>query len=407
MSDVVIFGGGISGLTCALYLARGGVSVALYEKNDYLGGRASTVEADGFLLDRGFQVFLESYDEFPRILDTSTLRLCHFRSGAYIQDTDGLYQFVNPLHEPWSFINGLFSPWGTFQDKLRLGAMLLRALKVSAEVLPTLAEGSLSSIEYLEQNGFGLRTIHRLFRPFFGDVFLNRDLETSASFMLYLFRLFAFTKASLPADGIGGISKAIAKQLPAGAIQLQQPVVKQDENFCIKGQPIRANYYVVAGPIDMANTPGSTINWNSTHNLYYEVVRPTTRIKSLFLNVGGGPILNMAFLSEVQQTYAPVGKCLLSVTLNAGVNPLDADKLCRKQLRQWFGPDVDTYRLLQQFVLPKALPRFGQAHPITMPYFKAEGNVVFCGDYLAYPSLNGAASSGRQAAEYILKELSR
>ena len=35
--DVVIVGGGASGMICALALARAGVSVALLEKNDRLG----------------------------------------------------------------------------------------------------------------------------------------------------------------------------------------------------------------------------------------------------------------------------------------------------------------------------------------------------------------------------------
>ena len=42
--DVVLVGGGHNGLTCAGYLARQGLSVAVLEKRDMVGGAASTQE---------------------------------------------------------------------------------------------------------------------------------------------------------------------------------------------------------------------------------------------------------------------------------------------------------------------------------------------------------------------------
>lgn len=54
---VAVVGAGISGLVSAYVLAKGGVNVVLYEKEDYLGGHAKTVNADGVDLDLGFMVF--------------------------------------------------------------------------------------------------------------------------------------------------------------------------------------------------------------------------------------------------------------------------------------------------------------------------------------------------------------
>jgi predicted NAD/FAD-dependent oxidoreductase len=39
------------------------------------------------------------------------------------------------------------------------------------------------------------------------------------------------------------------------------------------------------------------------------------------------------------------------------------------------------------------------------PGFKVEDGIVFCGDYLSSPSINGALRSGRLAAEWIVKKL--
>ncbi|KAK2455699.1 Cyclopropane-fatty-acyl-phospholipid synthase [Trifolium repens] len=54
---VAVVGGGISGLVSAYVLVKAGINVVLYEKEDYLGGHAKTVNAAGVDLDLGFMVF--------------------------------------------------------------------------------------------------------------------------------------------------------------------------------------------------------------------------------------------------------------------------------------------------------------------------------------------------------------
>ncbi|CAK9139533.1 unnamed protein product [Ilex paraguariensis] len=54
---VAVIGAGISGLVSAYVLAKAGVNVVVYEKEEYLGGHAKTVTVDGVDLDLGFMVF--------------------------------------------------------------------------------------------------------------------------------------------------------------------------------------------------------------------------------------------------------------------------------------------------------------------------------------------------------------
>ncbi len=55
--NVVVVGGGIAGLASAIYLARGGRTVTVFEKRRYLGGRAVTHLRHGFRFNLGPHAF--------------------------------------------------------------------------------------------------------------------------------------------------------------------------------------------------------------------------------------------------------------------------------------------------------------------------------------------------------------
>ncbi|GIP33604.1 NAD(P)/FAD-dependent oxidoreductase [Paenibacillus sp. J2TS4] len=55
--DVAVIGGGLSGLTASIYLAKAGLTVILVEKMNQLGGRAMTVKKKGASLNLGVHAF--------------------------------------------------------------------------------------------------------------------------------------------------------------------------------------------------------------------------------------------------------------------------------------------------------------------------------------------------------------
>ena len=57
--DIAVIGGGVSGLAAATYLARGGRSVALFEKADHAGGRAISQDHQGYLFNLGAHAVYE------------------------------------------------------------------------------------------------------------------------------------------------------------------------------------------------------------------------------------------------------------------------------------------------------------------------------------------------------------
>src|SRR6478609_8370232 len=55
---VGVIGGGLGGLSAACTLAARGYEVVVFERNDWLGGKAAVLEADGFRFDMGPTILL-------------------------------------------------------------------------------------------------------------------------------------------------------------------------------------------------------------------------------------------------------------------------------------------------------------------------------------------------------------
>ena len=62
--EVIIIGAGPGGLAASILLASAGLRVKILERLPAVGGRTSTIEADGFKFDLGPTFFL-----YPRVLD--------------------------------------------------------------------------------------------------------------------------------------------------------------------------------------------------------------------------------------------------------------------------------------------------------------------------------------------------
>ena len=84
-ADVVIVGGGLAGLCAAKKLTEAGVDFLLLEASDAVGGRLRTDVVDGYLLDRGFAIFLTGYPEAQKQLDYDDLDLRPFYAGADVR----------------------------------------------------------------------------------------------------------------------------------------------------------------------------------------------------------------------------------------------------------------------------------------------------------------------------------
>jgi hypothetical protein len=137
---------------------------------------------------------------------------------------------------------------------------------------------------------------------------------------------------------------------------------------------------------------------------YYTSSTPPFSEPLLVLNGdGAGPINNLAVLTNVQPSYAPSGVSLISVTVLGGSDRTGEGALIEgvgAQLREWFGPQVESWEFLRSFWIESAVP----ARPrLGCGWIEHEG-VLYAGDYLSYGSQNGALRAGRRVAQAVLED---
>jgi phytoene dehydrogenase-like protein len=406
---VIIIGAGVAGLTCAAYLAQANQPFLLVEASDGIGGRVRTDRYKGYLLDRGFQIFLTDYPEARKILDYEALDLQSFRSGAIIRQDQKLMRVINPLKEPTRVFQTLFSQVGTLSDKFRILKLAAQTAGQSDEQL--LQEKGTSTMAYLHAQGFSQKIISSFFVPFFGGVYLDRDLQTSSSFFRFVFKYFISSEVTLPAEGIEAIPAQLANKLPPASIRTNTAVetlTPTNELYLTNGTTLKANTVVLATSAAatarlLQQSPEQ--NFNQTTCTYFTADESPDTSKLLLLNTDSNSVVhNLSIPSDISASYAPIGKTLISVSTQ-GPHGLADENLpvkIKEELGHWFGEQVDEWRYLRTYTLPEALP---PTAPIpAQPVLQLSPTLYRCGDYTAYPSLNAAMATGRQVAEAITSQ---
>ncbi|MFN0054774.1 MAG: NAD(P)/FAD-dependent oxidoreductase [Planctomycetales bacterium] len=414
VKPIVIVGAGLAGLCCARQLRTRGIDILVVEAEDDIGGRVRTDLVNGFRLDRGFQVLQTAYPEAQQVLDYQALDLRPFEPGALIHTRGRLVRMSDPWRRPWHAFSTVWNGIGTVADRWKL-ARLRR--HVSQGTLDTLwSEPDSTTADYLNHElGLSADLIERFLRPWFSGVFFEKELATSSRFFKFVFRMFACGDAALPGPGMGAIAKQLANGLPTDMLRISTRVESLD-GLCVRfatGETIAARGVVLAveGP-EAARLTGGLVpcpDSCATTCLYFAAEKSPVSEPILVLNGDGlGPINHLCVPSDVAAHYAPSGQALISVSVVGATaeNPQELAVAVRRQLRDWFGSQVDRWSPLKSYSIRHALP--GQPTHFrdspAKPQRLAEG-LYCCGDHCETASIQGAMVSGRKAAESLLSDL--
>lgn len=404
----LIVGAGLSGLTCALILHEAGIPVQVFESSDGVGGRVRTDRVEGFLLDRGFQVYLDAYPEAGKILDLDALNLCSFEPGALVFDGTKIHRVMDVFRRPSSILESTLAPVGNIMDKVRVALLRFRALGSSDTEITSRSDQSTQS--FLQDFGFSERMIEGFFRPFYGGIFLESDLRTSSRMFEFTFKMFSQGKATLPANGMGAIPLQLAKRLPPQTIRIQSAVVAvtSDSLQLPTGETIPGREVVIAtqAPQTARLIPGFVAqkpDWRAATNVYFSADQSPFNEGIIALNATGtGLVNNVCDLCTVASNYAPKGKSLISASLLGSHKDPEIPEKIKKELSSWFGSQVNLWSHLRTDVIRHALPEQepGKKAPGTL---KIDG-IHICGDHTSSASIEGAITSGIKTAKAIISE---
>ncbi|MEU4871673.1 NAD(P)/FAD-dependent oxidoreductase [Streptomyces sp. NPDC021608] len=403
--DVVVIGAGVAGLACAQDLVAAGVAVRVLEASDGVGGRMRSDRVDGFLVDRGFQVFNTSYPQVQRRLSLPALALRPFTPGVLIHTESGRRRLTDPRSQP-SALAGLLS--GRVAGARDLAA--LGALAASDALLPPhrlKRRPDRSTRAALAGAGFTDAFVERFFRPFLSGVFLEDRLETSARVFHLVWRSMLRGALCLPADGIGAVPRALAAALPDDAVRLETGVERltDDGVETTAGESVPARAVVVAtgpGPA-VALMPDVEVPDYRTVTTYYHAPERSPLHEPTLLVDTRRRFLNTCVLSEVAASCAPPGRALVATSV-LGADAEGREPALREALSEVYGADAGRWELLTVRTVPEALPAMAAPQELTRTTRVAPGRYV-CGDHRATGSVQGALASGARAAREVLRDL--
>ena len=404
--DVVIVGAGLAGLSAAREIQRHGLSVIVLEASDAVGGRVRTDIVDGFQLDRGFQVMLTAYPELQTQVDMRALDLRPFDPGALVWRNGKGHAVSDPFRKPQTLATTAFAPIGSVFDKARIVVLRARVLRRKSAVL--LSGQDVSTDVALRSFGFSTKIINRFFRPLFGGIQLDPHLATSRRMFDVIFKSLSEGQSVLPSRGMHALPLQMASRLSEGTIHLNNRVSTVDGTkvTLASGESITARAVVVAtdGPTASSLLEIPIVESRKVGCVYFSADTPPIKEKYVVLDgTGNGPVLNVAVISNVAPSYAPADKHLIVAAL-PGVTEGDLEAMSRKQLRSWWGSQVDDWKHLRTYVI-------NHGGPVQKPPFSPKqrvdlGNGLFvCGDHRDTGSLQGAMYSGRRCGEAVVRSL--
>jgi protoporphyrinogen oxidase len=440
-NGIIIIGGGLAGLAAAVQLETKNIPYVLLESSDGFGGRARTDIVDGYILDRGFAIYLSSYEECNKIFDTKALDLRKFYAGADVRFENQFYRVADPFRHVSDALPSLLPNHkiGSPLDKVLVG--LVRFQTLLLRMNPMQRESSETIEERLNTFGFSEEMVDRFFRPFLGGIFFNPELTTDSRLFDFVMRSLALGENCLPAKGIGAMAEQLVGRLDEknvhanakvqeirnvnDAVEVRVQMMNKEEETIIRGKKV---ILAVEGP-ECDRLLGTKDKQREkgvgTTCVYFSCDKPYDAENAmLYLDGekykgGGGKktlVNNCCFPSVVSPTYAPNGKHLCSASIIGVPSELSDEQIgdrVKSELSDWFGESItSSFKLLKVYRIPFAQPiQTPSAKGSSKTAFEqtcesgAMKNVYLAGDHRDAATFDGALISGRRCAEYAKSKM--
>ncbi len=411
---IAIVGAGLSGLAAANRLEEAGCpDYTILERSSRAGGRVDTRIVDGFRLDVGFHVASNGYPAFRHILPTAMLEPAWFDAGVLLQTEAGeIVPFYHPLRHPQKTREAGWPPFRAW-DLVQFSRLGLECLSRPGEGWAT--QHRQTSAELLKERRFSEGCMDSFWRPFFGGVFLDEGLQTSAGLLRYYLRSFILGRAFLPSGGIGRLASSLRSRIPDGRFRFQcnvREVEKGPDGFRLaleSGEILRATNVILAnGPIGMARLLGwQEPAMRATTTLYFKSRRPLYPERCLVLPRAKSPLVrHFVQLTNIDPGLAPAGSHLLSATVldDHGLNDVTLFQMALQEIGAVMPGAAGLLEPFHVIRVPAALPV--QTPQNLTSWMQRRGNLpaglFLAGDLAGNASQHNALETGVSTANAAL-----
>lgn len=437
--DIVVIGSGLAGLTTALEVSEKGKKVLVLEKKKYLGGRTSSWEEDGMLVESGFHRHIGYYEEMPKILKKAGVdvdEIVQWEENIDIRiksKKDTVVFGISPLFGPIDSIRGFLGNNNIFTVKDKLS--IIRFFTAGFYDYKTDPDNldRFSVKEYADKHGITENVFNYLLIPLTAGIFFLPPERYSAKVLFGLFYPGFVRFYKLRIGGyLGGMTDLLATPIAnkikeyGGIVQTDTTVEKLIlDKDVVKGvilndgTTIHANTVVVAADLSSAkNILRDFEKHPSFENMFKLQTMPAVTVQMEFKKpilpydrTTFGPLTSLAsFAEQSRSTFRHVpGRLSLILTPPEKFINMESDEILKhvQQDAVELGLDLETdlidYRVIKHSNDFYSLsPNNDWLRPDQKTDIKG---LILAGDYTRQPffaTMEGAVLSGLEAAKIIL-----
>jgi len=432
--DAIVVGAGLAGLSCAYRLVKSGKKVLLIEKEKFVGGRTSSWNDNGFLVEAGFHRHIGYYKELPKLLNEVGVKLDDIvmwekEAEIKINDNKRIVLGISPFHNPITFIKDIFGNKEvlSFKDKMLLSKLFIVGFKdymIHSEELD-----KFSIFDYCNKLEISNNVVENIVTPLSTGIFFLPKEKYSSKLFFGLFYPSLFHPVSLRIGAYkGGMSDVICKPIMKKIIELggevllntkaNELIVKNNKVVGVDiGEKIFSDYVIVATDIYNAkkfvrNLKSESINkvlelpTTSAITVHIELSKPMMPLDRTTFALG----MIASFTEESRSTFKK-SKGRLSIIL---ANPdeylkWDDAEILNKVIEEFKNIDINVknyildYRVIRH---ENKFYNFGPGNDCLRP--NADSGIdglVLAGDYTSqkmYSTMEGAVISGINAYKFII-----
>ena len=438
-TKVVIIGAGIAGLAAGYQLKKAGCDSIILEALSFVGGRMSSEECEGFIIDKGAYTFPDAHRNLRSFIQDLGFKDHLVPTSGTTSTFSGGREYQIKIGSAMDFLTYKLLTGRNKRDMIKLflyAQSLGKALDIGRPTSKTFDLERQSAAEYLLES-FDEEILEKIAYPIFSEVFLgvpeqNSKLAFLATIKnLTTFKIFAFT------EGMGVVPEQLMRELD---VRLNSPVVKiapasreglyeihvggeNPRSYLAEGVilavPLPLVINIVDGlPEDLADGFRSVRYAPSIVTaLAVDREYPATSMINNLLRKDDGVIATVIFDHHKSPQRVPKGKSLVTAILcepasrmlftepdgkitKAVLGDVDkryhgfADRLIFSKVYRWPHGAVQ--------LMPGSVR---QQHELRKMLAELRGNLLFAGDGLYKSSLEISFNTGVEAANRIMERL--